>query len=219
MMERPVSESSRPVGSSATIRSASSARARATATRCCRPPQSSPGGCRRAREADQGEQGPGAFLALVDGDAAQPHGESFPRPRRTRCSGCKVTHVLSAEMLWPRRPNAAVVIGAGLEMAALGLGHCRAPPLWPAGWDGPWLVAGVRRAGGGRAPSLHRRLVALADDPVIPDATASPFAGALSAVATAHRTAATRWPHMLAVSPWGFRAIGSRLLASPSSAV
>ncbi|MFB6613242.1 hypothetical protein ACFCV9_03290 [Streptomyces sp. NPDC056367] len=27
----------------------------------------------------------------------------FLRPRRTRCSGCKVTHVLLAEAFWPRR--------------------------------------------------------------------------------------------------------------------
>jgi hypothetical protein len=35
----------------------------------------------------------------------------FLRPRRTRCSGCGITHVLLAEMSWPRRVNAAVVIG------------------------------------------------------------------------------------------------------------
>ncbi|WP_418952549.1 DUF6431 domain-containing protein [Streptomyces albireticuli] len=38
----------------------------------------------------------------------------FLRPRRTRCSGCKVTHMLLAEALWPRRADAAVVIGVGL---------------------------------------------------------------------------------------------------------
>lgn len=49
----------------------------------------------------------------------------FLRPRRTRCSGCGITHVLLAEELWPRRADAAVVIGAGLEIAALGMGHRR----------------------------------------------------------------------------------------------
>ncbi|MFJ3518742.1 DUF6431 domain-containing protein [Streptomyces sp. NPDC090131] len=46
----------------------------------------------------------------------------FLRPRRTRCSGCKVTHVLLAEVLWPRRADAAVVIGAG---PLGGIGGCR----------------------------------------------------------------------------------------------
>lgn len=45
------------------------------------------------------------------------------RPRRSRCTGCQVTHVLLPEMLWPRRSDAAEVIGAGLEIAALGMGH------------------------------------------------------------------------------------------------
>lgn len=42
----------------------------------------------------------------------------FLRPRRTRCSGWKVTHVLLTEVFWPRRVDAAAVIGAGLEIAA-----------------------------------------------------------------------------------------------------
>lgn len=49
----------------------------------------------------------------------------FLRPRRSRCSGCGVTHVLLAEVFWPRRADAAEVIGAGLEIAALGMGHRR----------------------------------------------------------------------------------------------
>ncbi|MFB6613243.1 hypothetical protein ACFCV9_03295 [Streptomyces sp. NPDC056367] len=62
-------------------------------------------------------------------------------------------------------------------------------------------------------------LVALADDPVMPDAAPSTLADAVSAVAAAHRAADTKWPHMLMVSRWEFagRAIGGRLLTSPSS--
>ncbi|MEU6895898.1 DUF6431 domain-containing protein [Streptomyces sp. NPDC046557] len=33
----------------------------------------------------------------------------FLRPRRTRCPGCKVTHMLLAEAFWPRRADAAEV--------------------------------------------------------------------------------------------------------------
>ncbi|MFI6494079.1 DUF6431 domain-containing protein [Streptomyces sp. NPDC050564] len=42
------------------------------------------------------------------------------RPRRSRCTGCQVTHVLLPEVLWPRRSDAGEVIGAGLEIVALG---------------------------------------------------------------------------------------------------
>ncbi|TLS45695.1 hypothetical protein FE633_13075 [Streptomyces montanus] len=41
----------------------------------------------------------------------------------TRCSGCQVTHALLPEVLWPRRMDAAEVIRAGLETAALSMGH------------------------------------------------------------------------------------------------
>ncbi|WP_373311025.1 DUF6431 domain-containing protein [Streptomyces alanosinicus] len=54
----------------------------------------------------------------------------FLRPRRTRCSGCEVTHVLLAEVVVPRRVDAAGVIGAGLEIAALGMGTARSPRCW-----------------------------------------------------------------------------------------
>ncbi|MFK0223744.1 DUF6431 domain-containing protein [Streptomyces vinaceus] len=110
----------------------------------------------------------------------------FLRPRRTRCSGCKVTHVLLAEALWPRRADAAVVIGAGLEIAASGIGHRQiAAHLGLA--DG--TVRGWLRAFAGRVEAVRRHftvaLVALADDPVMPDAGPSAFADAVSVVAGA----------------------------------
>lgn len=45
------------------------------------------------------------------------------RPRRTRCSACDATHVLLPDLVLPRRADAVEVIGAGLQMAAGGLGH------------------------------------------------------------------------------------------------
>nr|WSX54114.1 hypothetical protein OG409_37500 [Streptomyces sp. NBC_00974] len=86
-------------------------------------------------------------------------------------------------------------------------------------------VRGWLRAFAGRAKDVRRHftvaLVALADDPVMPDAAPSTLADAVSAVAAAHRAAATKWPGMLTVSRWEFagRAIGGRLLTSPSSAI
>lgn len=144
----------------------------------------------------------------------------FLRPRRTRCPGCKVTHVLLAEALWPRRADVAAVIGTGLEIAALGMGHRQvAAHLGLA--EG--TVRGWLRTFAKRAEAVRRHftvaLVALADDPVMPDAAASPFADAVSAVAAAHRAAATKWPHMLTVSRWEFagRAVGGRVLTLSSS--
>ena len=45
------------------------------------------------------------------------------RPRRARCPGCGVTHVLLAAVAQPHRADASVVIGAVLAAAAAGRGH------------------------------------------------------------------------------------------------
>ncbi|MCY0927930.1 hypothetical protein OTB20_17275 [Streptomyces sp. H27-H1] len=131
-------------------------------------------------------------------------------------------HVLLAEVFWARRADAAVVIGAGLEIAALGMGHGRVAAVLglAEGTVRDWL-----RALAGRAEDVRRHftvvLVALADDPVMPAAAPLTLVDAVSAVAAAHRAAAARWPHMLTVSRWEFagRAIGGRLLTSPSTAI
>ncbi|WP_418896281.1 DUF6431 domain-containing protein [Streptomyces cupreus] len=47
----------------------------------------------------------------------------FVRPRRSHCTGCQITHMLLPKMLWPRRTDAAEVIGAGPETAAPGPGQ------------------------------------------------------------------------------------------------
>ena len=68
----PVSLSSCPVGSSATSSRGDPASARAIATRCCWPPDSSSGRCRAcAGEPDQVEQQLHPALALGDGRLAQ----------------------------------------------------------------------------------------------------------------------------------------------------
>lgn len=146
----------------------------------------------------------------------------FLRPRRTRCPGCKVTHMLLAEAFWPRQADAAEVIGAGLEIAALGMGHRQvAAHLGLA--EG--TVRGWLRAFAGRTEDIRRyfnvALVALADAPVMPDATPSTLADAVSAVTAAHQAASAKWPQMLTLSRREFagRAIGGRLLTSPSSAI
>ncbi|MEV7740123.1 DUF6431 domain-containing protein [Streptomyces sp. NPDC088921] len=107
----------------------------------------------------------------------------FVRPRRSRCSGCQVTHVLLPEVIWPRRADAAEVIGAGLEIAALGMGH-RQVAVHLGLAEG--TVRGWIRRFTSRAEDVRRyftiALVALADDPVMPDPSGTPLADAVSAV-------------------------------------
>lgn len=144
----------------------------------------------------------------------------FLRPRRTRCSSCKVTHVLLAQVVVPRRADAAEVIGSGLEIAALGMGH-RSIAAVLGRAEG--TVRGWLRRFRLRAEDVRRHftvvLVAVADDPVMPDPAGSPVADAVSVVVAAHRAATVKWPDMHTVSRWEFagRVIGGRLLASSSS--
>ncbi|WHM41529.1 DUF6431 domain-containing protein [Streptomyces sp. BPTC-684] len=146
----------------------------------------------------------------------------FLRPRRTRCSSCKATHVLLAEVVVPRRMDAAEVIGAGLEIAALGMGH-RTIAAHLGRAEG--TVRGWLRRFRLRAEDVRRHftvvLVAVADDPVMPEPGGSPLSDAVFAVVAAHRAATTRWPDMHTVSRWEFagRVTGGRLLASPSVSV
>ncbi|MFI2352423.1 DUF6431 domain-containing protein, partial [Streptomyces sp. NPDC019443] len=128
----------------------------------------------------------------------------FVRPRRSRCSGCQVTHVLLPEMLWPRRSDAAEVIGAGLEIAALGMGRRQvAAHLGLA--DG--TVRGWIRRFRRRSEDVRRyftvALVVLADDPVMPEPTQTLPWDAVSVVAGAQRGAAAQWPPVDTGAGWG----------------
>jgi hypothetical protein len=52
-----------------------------------------------------------------------PDGSVRVRPRRSRCAGCGVTHVLLPVVLLVRRADAAVVIGSALAAKAAGAGY------------------------------------------------------------------------------------------------
>ncbi|MGW0424711.1 DUF6431 domain-containing protein [Streptomyces sp. NPDC003015] len=81
----------------------------------------------------------------------------FVRPRRSRCTGCGTTHVLLPETLWPRRMDAAEVIGAGLEIAALGMGKAAGRrPSGAGGRHGSRLDPPFPQPVGGCPPVLHR---------------------------------------------------------------
>ena len=52
-----------------------------------------------------------------------PGGTVRHRPRRARCTGCRGTHVLLAQVWLWRRADAVSVLGAALEAKAAGAGH------------------------------------------------------------------------------------------------
>jgi hypothetical protein len=125
------------------------------------------------------------------------------RPRRSRCSGCGVTHVLLPVFVLARRPDEAGVIGAALAAAAGGAGHRRIARdlAVPEGTVRGWL-----RRFAGRAVLVRevftRLAVAVAADPVPLDPAGSPLADAVVAVAAAAAAARDRWPGLLTVPAW-----------------
>ena len=107
-------------------------------------------------------------------------------PRRTRCTGCRATHVLLPVVLLVRRADTAAVIGAGLTAKATGAGHRLIAALLGRA---PETVRGWLRRFGTRVESVRavftRWCRDLAPDPVLPGPAGSPWADALAAIAAA----------------------------------
>ncbi|GHD75287.1 hypothetical protein GCM10010336_50750 [Streptomyces goshikiensis] len=111
------------------------------------------------------------------------------------------------------------MIGGRLEIAALGMGHRQiAARLGLAeGTVRGWPRRFLRRSEAVRrylTVALVAVAVAVADDPVMPEAAASPLADAVTVIVAAHRAAAVTWLAVNTVSQWAFagRAIGGRVL-------
>ena len=138
------------------------------------------------------------------------------RPRRARCGGCRVTHVLLPVFALLRRVDLAEVIGAALAAKAAGAG---ARPIAVACGRPVDTVRGWLRRFGSRAGRVRaffmRLLVEVGVDPVPPAAARSGFADAVAAVAGAAVAAVSRWPGIGEVPPWWLAcaASGGRLLA------
>ena len=138
------------------------------------------------------------------------------RPRRARCAGCGVTHVLLPVFVLARRVDLAEVIGAALAAKAAGAGArsiaavCGRPVDTVRGW----LRRFGSRAGLVRA-FFTGLLVEVGVDPVPPAQARSGFADAVAAVAGASVAAASRWPGIGEVPSWWLAcaASGGRLLA------
>ncbi|RSM40767.1 hypothetical protein DMA12_26495 [Amycolatopsis balhimycina DSM 5908] len=136
------------------------------------------------------------------------------RPRRCRCAGCGVTHVLLPVVALLRRADLAAVIGAALAAKAAGAGHRRIAQALerPAETVRGWL-----RRFAGRLEAVRGVftvwLRALDPDPVMPDPGGGAWADAMIAISLATTAAARRF--VLMVSPWevAVAVSGGRLLA------
>ena len=115
-----------------------------------------------------------------------PDGSVWLSPRRSRCTGCRATHVLLPVLLLVRRADTAAVIGAALAARAAGAGHrriavlLRRPPATVRGWLRRFAVRveAVRVV-------FTRWCRALAPDPVLPGPAGSAWADAVAAVGAA----------------------------------
>ncbi len=144
-----------------------------------------------------------------------PDGTVRHRPRRARCSSCRGTHVLLAQVWLLRRADAISVIGAALEARAAGAGHRSIAAVLelPAATVRGWLRRFAARAEQIRA-EFTRLLVALDPlaEPLSPQACV--LADAVEAIGAAAAAAVFR---LSPVRPWELaaRATGGRLLAPP----
>ena len=115
-------------------------------------------------------------------------------PRRARCTGCGVTHVLLPVVVLVRRADVAAVIGAALAAKAAGAGHRRiAVELGRAAET----VRGWLRRFAGRVEAVRVVFTgwcrALAADPVMPGPAGSVWADAIGALTAAAGALGTRF--------------------------
>lgn len=144
------------------------------------------------------------------------------RPRRTRCAGCGSTHVLLPVNALVRRADEAVVIGAGVVLAAVGWGHRRIAARLdrPAGTVRGWVRRMRERAQVLRL-GFTELLVAVDPDPVVPDPGGSALAEVVAVIAAAAAATARRWGAAVSgLSAWELAAaVTSGGLLTPTGSV
>ena len=123
-----------------------------------------------------------------------PDGPRTVTPRRSRCSRCRVTHVLLPVLLLLRRADTAAVIGAALTARAAGQGHrlIAAALGRPADTVRGWLRRFATRAEPVRAV-FTGWCRALDPDPVLPGPAGTAWADALAAIHAAVRAVHARF--------------------------
>jgi hypothetical protein len=116
------------------------------------------------------------------------------QPRRARCGGCLVTHVLLPVTVLLRRADAVEVLGAALTARAAGFGHRRIA-VWlgvPAGTVRGWL-----RRWGSRLEAVRVHFVLVARlagvDQAAPKSLGSPWRDVLAALGAAAAAVAARF--------------------------
>lgn len=124
------------------------------------------------------------------------------RPRRSRCTGCGVTHVLLPVVALLRRADTASVIGSALVAKASGAGFRRIAAVLrrPEETVRGWLRRFADRLEGVRAV-FTRWVRALQADPVLPEPAGSRWADAVAAILAASHTVAGRF-FLGVVAPW-----------------
>jgi hypothetical protein len=136
-------------------------------------------------------------------------------PRRARCCGCGVTHVLLPVDLLVRRRDGVAVFGAVLLAAAAGVGYRRIAVRLgrPVGTVRGWLRRFRKLAAVIRGLFTGVQIALLADPPPLVPA-GSEVADAVVAVLAARDAAWIRWPGAV-VSAWEMASVvtGGTLLA------
>ena len=149
------------------------------------------------------------------------HGiEGVLRPRRARCPGCLLTHVLLPVMVLARRGYAAEVIGAALAARSRGSGHRPIGALLgvPAATVRGWL-----RRMGARLEEVRTVLLQVAAragvDWLVPVAQGCPWRDLLAALAAASASVTVRFGRVGVFGPvTGWQASSARSLPTPTPA-
>lgn len=109
-------------------------------------------------EVPVGQGGPRAVGTVDPGKYGVISGPVCPCVLAGRGVRTPVTHVLLPKAIWPRLSDAAEVIGAGLEIAALGMEHRQVGRVSGTGrGHGPRLDPPLQGTVRGLSPVLHRR--------------------------------------------------------------
>ena len=141
------------------------------------------------------------------------------RPRRSRCGGCGVTHVLLPVSCLLRRADEVAVIWAALAGKAAGLGYrpIAAGLGRPASTVRDWLARFAARAGAVRGLFTVWLCALDADPPPLPPA-GSVVADAVAAIAAAAGAAGRRWAgRLVSLSPGELASsVSAGRLLSPS---
>ena len=143
-------------------------------------------------------------------------GEVWIVPRRSRCTGCGVTHVLLPVLVFLRRADVAAVIGSALVAKAGGAGHRRIAAGLGRAVE---TVRGWLRRFAGRLEAVRavftRWCGALEADPVLPGPVGGGWADALAAISAATAAVAARFG-LVTVACWEVAsAVSSGRLLAP----